>query len=195
MKKIAITGGIGTGKSAVCQLLAKHGACILNSDDIIHELLKNDLQCIQEVVTLLGPGVLNGKGINRKKVAEIVFQDENKLRSLETLLHPRLLSKIEEAYERKKGGKGLFVVELPLVQEIGKEKEFDLIVAVRCDSQTAKKRFISQGFSEESYENRMRRQWDCEKKCRHADVVIRNDGTEEELENQVLKIIKEINPQ
>ncbi len=194
LRKIVITGGIASGKTAVCHILKKHGAYYLSSDEIIHHLLREDPHTIQEVTALLGPEIIEDGKIDRKKVAEIVFNDPEKLDALEKILHPRLLAKIEEAYNQEEKCK-LFVVELPLVQEIGKEKDFDLTIAVISDEAEAIKRFVKQGFTEESYKKRMERQWKISDKEKKADYVIHNDGTFEELEKKVLELIKEISSQ
>ena len=197
MKKIAITGNVATGKSTICRILKDHGASTLSSDKIIHQLLASDSSCIEQITSLFGPDVITDKKIDRKKVADIVFNDEEKLKALESLLHPLLLRRIDEEFKRveAEGKDKYFVVELPLVQEIGKEKDFDLIVAVVSDNDEAMKRFIQAGFSKNSFLKRNARQWDPEKKARHADYVIVNDGTFEDLKQKILEMIKEIDSQ
>lgn len=197
MKKIAITGNVATGKSTVCRILKDHGASTLSSDTIIHQLLANDPSCIEQVISLFGSKVITDEKIDRKKVADIVFSDEEKLNALESLLHPLLLRRIDEEFKKveAEGKENYFVVELPLVQEIGREKDFDLIVAVVSDNDEAMKRFIQAGFSKNSFLKRNARQWDPEKKARHADYVIVNDGTFEDLKQKILEMIKEIDSQ
>lgn len=197
MKKIAITGNVATGKSTVCRILKDHGASTLSSDTIIHQLLANDPSCIEQVISLFGSKVITDEKIDRKKVADIVFKDEEKLKALESLLHPLLLRRIDEEFKKveAEGKENYFVVELPLVQEIGREKDFDLIVAVVSDNDEAMKRFIQAGFSKNSFLKRNARQWDPEKKAKHADYVIVNDGTFEDLKQKILEMIKEIDSQ
>jgi len=187
LKKIAVTGGIASGKTTVCHLLKKHGAYQVSADEIIHQLLETNKACIKEVITLLGTDVLTQGKIDRKKVADKVFTDTDKLEKLETILHPLLLGEIEKEYQSVKEDQryNAFVVELPLVQEIGKAKEFDCILAVLSDEARAKKRFAEKGFSKEEYERRMKRQWNISMKKAHATYTIINDGTLEELENQI----------
>lgn len=194
LKKIAITGGIASGKTTACHILEKHGAYVLYSDEIIHQLFKEDPSTKSSALELLGPDILTKKEIDRKKVADIVFNDNEKLRALEKLLHPKLLKRIDEIYHQVSHDKtyNLFVVEIPLIQEIGKEKTFDLVVAVTAKEAIAKERFKEKGFPEEMYNKRMQRQWNISKKKEHADHVIENNGTKQELEKHILRLIKEI---
>lgn len=190
LKKIAITGGIASGKTSVCHILKTHGACTLNSDQIVHHLLAKDQKCIDEVISLLGNGILTEGKIDRKNVAEIVFKDSKKLDALEKILHPKLFEMIDQEYERVKEVEKYhcFVVEMPLVQEIEKTKTFDAVVAVYADEETAMRR-MKEGFP---YDKRMSRQWKAKKKAKKADYVIQNNGTLEDLKQNTLEMLKEI---
>lgn len=190
MKKIAITGGIASGKTSVCHILKTHGACTLNSDQIVHRLLEEDPKCKNAVINLLGTDILTYGQIDRKKVADIVFRDPEKLDALEKILHPKLFEVINQEYDRVKGEKNFncFVVEMPLVQEIDKTDEFDYIVAVITTDENARKRLME----DSSYEARMARQWDLEKKAKNADYIIQNNGTMEDLKQNTLEMLKEI---
>jgi dephospho-CoA kinase len=142
------------------------------------------------VISLLGNGILTKGKIDRKKLASIVFKDAKKLDALEKIIHPKLFEIIDQEYDRVKNEEkyNCFVVEMPLVQEIGKTREFDQIVAVISEETCAKKRFME----DLSYDLRMARQWDLEKKVKYADYVIQNNGTMEDLKQNTLEMLKEI---
>lgn len=192
LPKVAITGAVASGKSAACKILEKWGACCVSSDDVAHRLISQGGSCAQRVVDLLGPAVLEGGRVDRKRVASIVFQDREKLLSLEEIVHPCLFREIEKEYgviRRSRGPFLAFVVELPLVQEVKREGWFDLVVAIVCEENLARERFIKRGFSEEDFERRMDRHWKGEDKSAQAGFTIVNNGSLEDLERNVKKLL------
>lgn len=196
MRKVAVTGGIASGKSTLCCILEEQGAYLLNADHIIHQLLKGDLSIKKGVIDLLGEAVIREGEIDRQAVAESVFSEKKKLKALEKLLHPKLFLAIEKHLScAKKRLFPLFVIEFPLVQELKKEREFDLVIAVYADEARAKERFMKKGFSASAYEQRMSHQWTPQKKAARADRVIENNSSKAALIEKVMKLIKEINPQ
>lgn len=195
LKKIAVTGGLASGKSTVCRLLSEQGAYQVNSDTLIHQFLSDNPSCIKRVVALLGPRILVDERIDRRQVAKIVFTDKAKLAALEAILHPLLFEAIDRLYQQanKNQTATYFVVEMPLVQEIGKASAFDAIVAVLCSEAISKKRWAEAGFSEKNYEERMQRHWPTQKKAAHAHFTITNNGTYEDLKRQIAALIAQLN--
>ncbi len=190
LKKIAITGGIASGKSSVCQFFKELGAYVVNADAIVHKLLTPDTDLGKQVIHLLGIPVPLDGSLFRKSIAEKVFKDPNLLTKIEQIIHPEVLKKIEELYLQavKKGTYTCFVVEIPLLFEIRNEEFYDLVIAVLTDEGLARRRFEQSGFSVQDYEKRMERQMDPLKKADLSDWTIMNNGSLEHLKNQVTKI-------
>lgn len=197
LKKIAITGGVASGKSTVCRFFEELGAYVVNADAIVHELLNPDTDLGQQVIRQLGPEILKNGQISRRIIAEKAFKDPKQLKKLEELLHPAVLRKIEELYTAacNEGSYSSFVVEIPLLFEIGADKFYDVIVAVLTDEANAKKRFEQAGFQKTEYDLRMSRQLKPEQKAAKSHYTIQNNGSLEDLHREVLKLNRIIHKQ
>lgn len=187
MKKIAITGGLSSGKTTVCQILESLGVYSISADALVHELLSPKSLVGQQVIQLLGTEIVENQNINRKKIADIVFSNPNKLRALEEILHPAVFRAIDEHYEKAlKGNYPLFAAEIPLLFEAQASSHFDASIAVVADETVAKKRFQEKTKSDVlEYNRRAQQQWPAEKKAEHATYVIDNNGSLEHLKHQV----------
>lgn len=179
LKKIAVTGGVASGKTTVCRMFEELGATVVFADDIVHELLQPNTPLGQKIIQKFG-------SIDRKVLSQKVFKDPKALAELESMLHPAVFQKIDQAYAH---AKSLFVVEIPLLYEVGAEDRYDAVIAVLADPAIAKKRF-SQG--SEEYDLRMQRQLKPEVKASKAHFVIRNNGTIEDLRKEVVHLWKSI---
>lgn len=183
LRKIAITGGLASGKTTVCRFLEELGAYVLSADAIVHELLSPQSPIGKNVVNLLGEEIVEGAKFNRKLIAERVFKNKDTLISLEAILHPAVLEEIERQFNQvqKQKKHTLFVAEIPLLYEIDKAHLFDTVIAVVSDEKLAKKRFKN----EEEFEKRMNRQLSQEEKSAKADYTLHNNGNLQELKKQV----------
>ncbi|MBF8263986.1 MAG: coaE [Parachlamydiales bacterium] len=195
--KIAITGGVASGKTSVCRVFQELGAFVVDADAIVHELLSHDTNIRQQIIGLLGNEVLIDGKLSRKVIADKVFKNPDALNALEKLLHPAVLKRIEQLYEEACRRKACtaFVVESPLLFEIGHEKLFDIVVAVSCDPSISRERFSQSGWSRMEYEKRMKRQLDPALKEQRADYVIENNGSPDHLREQVTQLNKRIQNQ
>lgn len=191
LKKFAVTGGLSSGKSTVCKIFESFGAHLVDADAIIHRLYSSSSICKQKVVDLFGQAVLVNNQLDRKKIAEYVFSNPQKLKALEDIVHPLLFTEIEKelAHIEKKERTSFAVVEMALLFEVGQEKKYDITICVMADEMIAKKRWIESGYSDEEYDRRMSRQLPVEEKAKRADYIITNNGDKENLKVQVEIII------
>lgn len=177
---VAVTGGIGAGKSEALRAFARHGAAVISSDEIVHELLREDAAVKEAVVERLGAGVLGPEGeIDRAAVGRVAFPDPRALRWLEELLHPRVVARYL-AWRDELAGQpeppAVCVTEVPLLYEVGGETRFDKVVVVTASPEVRVARHIG------PMRDRERRLLSDEEKAARADFVYVNDGTLAELD-------------
>jgi dephospho-CoA kinase len=183
---VGLTGGIGSGKSTVLSLLAKRGATVIDADVIVHESQRAGMPVFNEMVEAFGPGIVGPGGeLDRKKVAAIVFGDEEKLKQLNAIVHPEVgrevLSRLESA-----GDDGVVVIDIPLLTENTRaERGLQHVVVVDVSPQTQLRRAVARGASAEDVQARMASQATREERLALADHVIDNEGSIEQLERQV----------
>lgn len=184
MKKVAVTGGLASGKTTVCQFFKNLGACVVSADEVVHRLLSKNTSIIQQVVLLFGKQILENGAIDRGKLAEKVFNAPDQLKALEKILHPAVLSEIERAYEKacREGKMRLFVAEVPLLYEAEMQGAFDSVIVVDADPSIAEKR------SSKMYRERIGKQLSVVEKKARADYVIFNNGSKIDLKAQVEKL-------
>lgn len=195
LKKIAVTGGLASGKSTVCKIFRDLGAHVVSADEIVHNLLSSKTALGQQVIDLIGNDVVVNGQIDRSKIAKKVFNNRALLQSLQNILHPAVGVEIEKQYQQVKteGHVELFVAEIPLLFEGGKKGNFDATVAVVADSESSRQRFMaSTGYDKEEYDKRMAQQLSPEEKAKRADYVINNRGTLQQLQQTVIKLYKSL---
>ncbi|MBO7086295.1 MAG: dephospho-CoA kinase [Bacilli bacterium] len=141
MKKVAITGGIATGKSSILQYLMMKGYVIYSSDSLAHDVLKNEGK--QEVLKEFGRGILSDNGeINRSLLGKIVFNDLEKLDKLNKIIHPYVKIRIEEIIKANPDLDIIFF-EVPLLFEAKMEDMFDVTINIYCDIDTQIERIVA----------------------------------------------------
>ena len=186
--RVGLTGGIGCGKSTVVQLFAEAGWRTLESDRIVAELLAGDLEVRAELQNRFRSAVFDTDGgVDRKALAAKVFADEDELRWLETLLHPRVRGVWADAIQTEP--KAQWLVEIPLLFEKRLESLFDLTVCVSCPHAVSRCRMVDRGYSGEQFDERRLRQMPLDEKVRRADHVILNAGSLDFLKRQTTQLI------
>lgn len=191
LKKLAITGGLSSGKTTAGRLFKDLGAFVINADEIVHNLLIPDSVIGQKVVQLFGPSIVENNSFNRKKIAQQAFLNVKLLKALEALIHPIVCAEIEKEYQRVRqvGKYPLFIAEIPLLYELLKQDEFDIVITVTADPSICQTRFIKQPHQTiKEFEQRMAQQINPEEKAKKSDYVIKNNGSLANLRDQVTKL-------
>jgi len=186
---VAITGGIGAGKSEALQAFARHGAATISSDDIVHRLLREDEDVRAALLERFGTGILDDAGnVDRAAISRIVFDDREALAWLEALLHPRVVAEYlawREALAALPDPPAVSATEVPLLYEVGGEERFDVVVAITAPEDVRRER--SPVSSPEQRETRLIA--DDEKAAR-ADFSYLNDGTRQQLDDFVAETMR-----
>jgi dephospho-CoA kinase len=187
---VAITGGIGAGKSEALAAFARHGAAVISSDEIVHRLLREDEAVRAHLLERFGKRVLDENGrVDRGAIAEIVFADREALEWLEGLLHPLVVADYMAWRERlaeQDDPPALCATEVPLLYEVGGQDRFDAVVVVTAPAEVRAAR------SEVDAEEREPRLLPDSVKVAQADFAYVNDGTLEELDGFVEEVVREL---
>jgi dephospho-CoA kinase len=192
MLRIGLTGGIGSGKSAVAAMLREMGVPVIEADDLAHEITRRGEPAYDEIVECFGKEILQENGeIDRARLAAAVFGSREKLDRLNRIVHPRVLEQAERwLAERKREGAPMAVVEAPLLMEAGFHRRFDRLVVVWCRPEQQWERLSQRGMNHEDAERRMAAQMPAEAKKRLAHDLIDNSGTLEETRRQVEQLVE-----
>jgi dephospho-CoA kinase len=182
---VGLTGGLGAGKSEALRLLGELGAATLSTDAVVHELLEGD-DLRDELVARLGPEIAPGGRLDRSRIAERVFGDEEARAWLEKTLWPRVGERVA-AWRMEVGNDRVAVVEVPLLFESGMEAAFDHTIAVVADEDVREERAAARGHA--SIAERAGRQLTQAEKADRADFTVRNDGSLEELKESLSQVL------
>ena len=187
---VAVTGGIGAGKSEALAAFARHGAAVVSSDEIVHRLLREDGEVRKALLDRFGERILDEAGqIDRGAIAELVFTDRKELDWLERLLHPQVTREYLEWREqlgRLPNAPAVSVTEVPLLYEAGGEERFDRVVVVTASQEVRAAR------AQVPVEPRQTRLIPDEEKAKRADYVYVNDGTLDELDDFVAGVMRDL---
>lgn len=184
--KVGLTGGIGSGKSAVARLLVEHGALVVDADAVAREVVAPGSAGLAQIAGRFGDGVLTARGeLDRGALGAIVFADEGARRDLEAITHPLIAARTLELFAAAKPGQVL-VHDIPLLVELGREGDYDVVIVVDAPVETRLQRLEEhRGMQREVAEARMRSQASDEQRRAVADVWIDNAGDEDALRRRV----------
>ena len=197
---IGLTGGIGTGKSTVSQILREKKFPVIDLDTISHEVIKIP-KVIEKIVENFGKEVLENSGnfenknnairISREKLGKIIFENKEKRLLLNSIMHPEILHTMREQISKYKKNNKIIFVEIQLLFEVQWEKEFDYILLISAKKSTQIRRILERDKrSENDALNIINSQLPLDEKKKRSNFVIENDGNIEELKEKIDKFLE-----
>ena len=189
---VGLTGGIGAGKSSVAGLLAEHGAVVLDADRAARAVVEPDTEGLAEIVEAFGRQMLaEDGGLDRAKLASVVFADEARRAELNAIVHPRVRAWMAERAAAAPAG-SVVVQDIPLLVEGGLVSLFDHIVVVDAGDEVRIGRLVSRGMTQDQARARMAAQAPREQRDAAADTLIDNSGDRRELAKAVDALWREL---
>lgn len=189
MIKVAITGNIASGKSVIEEILKEKNFPVLDCDDVVHELYKEDIIKKQIITAFFGFDILEDGNISRQKLGKIVFDNEPFRKKLEGIIYPYVKKEIWRFFGQNESGKIAFV-SVPLLFESGFEALFDKVILVYADDKTRLERLIKRSnLVPEQAQNRINIQMSQDEKIKLADYVIYNNSSLKDLTGEVEKTL------
>jgi len=194
MLKVALTGGIATGKSYVARRLCEAGVPVVDADVLSREAVATGTPGLAAVVDRFGRDVLTAEGVlDRTRLGDIVFRDDAARRDLEALVHPAVRRGIEAFFAGLPPAINLAVADIPLLYESRRERQFDKVIVVACAPGTQIDRvMVRDGLARDEAARRVAAQLPIEEKARRADVVIHTDASFAETDAQVAAFLSAV---
>ncbi len=184
MRRIGLTGGIGSGKSTVAKMFAELGAHVIDADAVAREVVEPRTPGLAALVEEFGNGILDGNGLDRTALAQIVFEDEGARTRLNAIIHPLIGARTAELIAALPPD-AVFLHDVPLLVELHLENAYDLVVVVDAPDDVRVSRLVERGLTEDDARARIATQATREQRLAVADVVINNSGDLDQLREQV----------
>jgi dephospho-CoA kinase len=188
---VALTGGIGAGKSLAAQYFSELGARVVDADQLARVAIERGSEGFDEVILRFGEEITRNGDIDRKALAEIIFADPKAKQDLETIIHPRVRELFAEVVADLDIDE-ILIYEIPLLVETAAAKNFDLVITVEADLEIRKERLRKRGMFISEIERRIATQASREERMALADYVIINDGDEDGLLRAVENLWEEL---
>ena len=196
MLRVGLTGGIGSGKSTASNFFELFGSFVINADEEAKKILSSNETVQHELISEFGTDIIDVSGeINKAKLARVAFQDEDHQQRLNSVIHPYIYNSIDNHFNDvlKDVKFDIFIIDGALIFESGYDVHMDYIVVVTAQLKNRMERAIArQTLSREEILKRIELQWPEEEKVNLADFVIHNDGSEEDLKNNVKILIEKL---
>jgi dephospho-CoA kinase len=191
MSVVALTGGIGAGKSLAAQYFSELGARVVDADQLARLAIERGSEGFDEVLLRFGEAIMRDGDIDRKALAEIIFSDPKAKADLEGIIHPIVRQLFAEVVSDLASDE-ILIYEIPLLVETGAASNFDLIVTVEADLEIRKERLRKRGMFPSEIEKRIAQQASREAREAIADFVLINDGDEDALLRAVENLWEEL---
>ena len=194
MLKVALTGGIATGKSYVLEQFRRRGIACLDADELAHGVTAAGTEATMAIAERFGAEMLAADGsVDRKKLGPVVFADRSARLELEAIVHPAVHRAIAAGVRGfQLLGDPLVIVDVPLLYETGGEQGFDRVIVTSCQPEMQIARLIERGLTEDAARQRLAAQWPTDRKTARADFVVKTDGTFAETDEQVAGVMKNL---
>jgi dephospho-CoA kinase len=198
VRRVALTGGIATGKSYCLRRFAGLGAAVIDADSLARAAVAAGTAGLAEVVQRFGPGVLRPDGsLDRARLGQVVFADADARRDLEAIVHPAVRRAIHDWFRDREKDSGnhfhVAIADIPLLSETGREKDFGAVIVVACRPDQQLARLMARdGIDEAAARQRLAAQLPIEDKARRADYVIDTSGTFEETDGGIGRVWAQI---
>lgn len=190
MKRVALTGGIATGKSHVRAEFERLGVPTIDADILAREAAAPGSPGLAAIVARFGASIVDVNGaLDRRKLGAIAFSDPAARRDLEQIIHPIVRAQTDEWFAGLKTSQPFAIADIPLLYETGRERDFDKVIVTVCEEATQLRRVMQRdSVTEAEARQRLAAQLPTSEKARRADHVINTDGSFEETNRQVRKV-------
>ena len=195
MKKVGLTGGIGSGKSTVARMLGGAGFAVVDADQVARDIMTPSSPVLEEVAAAFGADLIGDDGVlDRGELARRAFATTEDTQRLNAITHPAIRAESERRFAAaEEAGEQAVIYDMPLLVDLGLNQDMDLTVVVDVDKEERIRRLVDKrGLDEADARARMAQQIDDATRLAAADVVIDNNGPLDALEPQVAALIKKI---
>lgn len=194
MKKVGLTGGIGSGKSTVAQALARAGYPVVDADQIARDIVEPGQPALGALAEAFGPEIINPDGsLHRAALAQRAFAAAEQTELLNGIMHPRIEAETARRFaEAERAGESVVIYDMPLLVDKGLHRGMDMTVVVDAEPDIRVERLRGRGIEEADARRRMAAQINDAARREAADVLLDNNGTLEELEEQVAALVERL---
>ena len=184
---VALTGGIGSGKSTVGQLFEDLGAIVIDSDQLARDVVERGTNGFDQIISAFGDEVLKNGDLDRAALGELVFKDPAKRKQLEQITHPLIRKAFSKIVESSKGD-SIVVNQIPLLVESNHDYKFDHVITISASEDVRIERLLKRGMNLNQIKQRLQAQSTDAQREQISDSIIRNDKSQAELLPEVEKV-------